>query len=713
MSFRITLSAIAMLLTGSVVYAQEIDTTKTKELKEVTIFSDRPKKYNDTLTEVSTRIPTRLLDIPQSIQVIPQEIIKDQKLFTLQESIKNIAGVSTSSPFGVFTMRGFKASENNYSYNGIRGEIFNFNQQIPLFNVERIESIKGPASALFSNGSPGGIINIITKKPQIDNAYNFEFTYGSWNQLRFVADATGAITKNKKLLYRVIAGYENAESFRNFYKTNNGQLSAGLTYLFSSKTSLNIEYNYQFNNNNAAYDWGTYVLHDANGKPDYSKTDLSFMSTSPIDKGKNSSNALQLDFRHKVNEKVSFTVLGSFSQNKLDRKGHSGYGSTVSANNDSIVGRDYETHIYNNNFNTVTAFATLKANTWKIKHTFLIGGDYVNAQNPKNLYYYSSVAPSLSISNPDYSNDNPSTYTFDFIQDTKANSTIIGAYVQDQIEFTPKWKALLSLRYDSYKTINKPASALNYTQDIAENNATNLAPRFGLVYQPIKNLSFYGSYSQSFNPQFSLNKLEGGPFEPEKGIQYEVGTKGQFLRNKLNVSIALYSIDKTNILVNDPTDTNNIRLIPIKGINSKGVEFTVQGNITSDFSVIANLALNNAVVTKTSSIGKEGDRLPQAPNTISSLWLNYKFSKGIVKGLGIGVGMYNRSNTIGLYALQDYPIPGYTTIDAALNYRIKKVTLGVNVNNLTNAVYFVGGVGDAFMFSGAPRNFRASIAVAF
>jgi iron complex outermembrane receptor protein len=93
--------------------------------------------------------------------------------------------------------------------------------------------------------------------------------------------------------------------------------------------------------------------------------------------------------------------------------------------------------------------------------------------------------------------------------------------------------------------------------------------------------------------------------------------------------------------------------------------------------------------------------------------LNYKFSKGIVKGLGIGVGMYNRSNTIGLYALQDYPIPGYTTIDAALNYRIKKVTLGVNVNNLTNAVYFVGGVGDAFMFSGAPRNFRASIAVAF
>ena len=713
MNLKISFSVIAMLLMGSVVYTQNTDTTKIKELKEVTIFSDRPKRYNDTLTEVSTRIPTRLLDIPQSIQVIPQEIIKDQKLFTLSEAIKNIAGVNASTPFQDFTMRGFSANSNNYSYNGIRGEIFNYNQQIPLYNVERIESIKGPASALFSNGAPGGIINIITKKPQVNNAYNFEFTYGSWNQFRVAGDATGAITKDKKLLYRVIAGYENAESFRNFYKTNNGQLSAGLTYLFSTKTSLNLEYNYQFNNNNAAYDWGTYVLHDANGKPDYSKTDLSFMSTSPIDKGENNSNALQLDFRHKINEKVSFTVLGLMSRVTLDRQGHSGYGSHVSANNDSIVGRDYETHLYKNNFNTVTAFTTLKVNTWKIKHTFLIGGDYVNAQNPKNLYQYSSIAPSLSISNPDYSNDNPSAYTFDFIQDTKANSTIIGAYIQDQIEFTPKFKALLSLRYDTYKTINKPASSLNYTQDIAENNATNLAPRFGLVYQPISNLTFYGSYSQSFNPQFSLNKLEGGPFDPEKGIQYEVGTKGQFLRNKLNVSIALYTIDKTNILVNDPSDTNNIRLIPINGVNSKGAEITIQGNITSDFSVIANLAINKAVVTKTSSIGKEGDRLPFAPNTISSLWLNYKFSKGVIKGLGIGAGMYNRSNTIGLYSLQDYPIPGYTTIDAVLSYRIKKVTIGANFNNLTNAVYFVGGVGDAFMYSGAPRNFRASIAVAF
>jgi iron complex outermembrane receptor protein len=338
----------------------------------------------------------------------------------------------------------------------------------------------------------------------------------------------------------------------------------------------------------------------------------------------------------------------------------------------------------------------------------LLGADYNRFGWYKNDYR-NSPTTRISIFNPDYTNDVPAVNPdVDYYDDNKQTTNLIGGYVQDQISIGTKVKALLSVRYDHYSLLQTPMSAKDDLQGDTS-TASAWLPRFGLVYLPLPNISFYGSYTKSFAPQLSNGSSAGGPFPPRSAVQFEVGYKGDFFHNRLSTTLAFYTIDYKNILAQDPSASNPNRQTVVPGTRSQGMELTIQGNI-KDLSILTGYAYNDHVLTASSSIGKEGDRYVNAPRHIANLMLKYNFSKSALKGFGIGIGARYTSDQVGNIATQSFVVPASAVLDAVANYEVKRFNLQVNVYNLTNERYFNGGLSRATVASlGNPINVRFGI----
>ena len=231
------------------------------ELNEVTVRSYIT--YRNDVSNLATRTSTKLSEIPQSIQVIPQQILRDQQAFTINDLIRNVAGMNLFSTYQDYSMRGFRSNDGNFAYNGVRGALNQFDQPGQLYNVERIEAIKGPASSLFSNASPGGIINIVTKQPLATKRYEIQASYGTYNQRRIMADATGPLSS--KLFYRLIVGYENSDAMNEVQKIKNLFVAPSLKYAFSENTSAAIEVNLYDDKRTVGFERGLLAPQRADG----------------------------------------------------------------------------------------------------------------------------------------------------------------------------------------------------------------------------------------------------------------------------------------------------------------------------------------------------------------------------------------------------------------------------------------------------------------
>lgn len=678
-----------------------------QELRDVVVTAIR-NNYKSNSTSLATRTDVPLIETPQSAQILPQRIIKDKQAFTLNEVAPLLTGVKANNGMGAFTLRGF-TGYNHFdgsfiTFNGVRGNLYMWSQQPLLYNIERVEVLRGPASVLFSEGIPGGIINFVTKKPQVDSRYEFNVSAGSWNMGRISADATGALSKNKKLLYRLIGGVDRSNSFRNQQKIENYFVAPSLTYQFSNRTSLNLEVNYAYQEAVHQYDRGSFVKPLANGKFDFNYYSNKLTVQSPTDFGRTNNTSASLHFTHKVSDKLSFNIIQRHIRSLLNFSDH---GVVGAIRNDSIS-RSYQIWDYDQFNWQTTAFVNYTLNTGFIKHSLLGGVDYNHYGWHRNDYR-NSPSKRISILNPDYSNDVPApNAAVDYYDDNKQSNKVIGGYIQDQISLSQHFKLLVSLRYDDYKLKQTPMSDKDDLQG-DDSEADSWTPRLGAVYLPVKNISFYGSYNRSFNPQRSNSAGSGGPFPPRLATQYEIGYKGDFFKNALSTMVAFYDIKYTNILAADPTPTNPNRQVLVDGTRSKGFEITLQGNV-KDLSIIAGYAYNDHVLSSDNTIGKKGFRYINAPRNIANVWLKYNFSKTALKGLGIGIGGRYTSDQVGNLATQNFLIPESTVLDAVANYEIKRFNFQFNLNNIANERYFQGGVSRVTIASlGNPRNFRVGV----
>lgn len=721
--------------------------TGTNAVQEVEVLGPRETTYKSNYSLVGTRTSTNLLDVPQSISTVTKELMEDRQAYRLTEVVKNVAGVTQYSHYDDFTIRGFR---NGYEsgfrlLNGLRSGFSYGNAftQAPLtVNLERVEVLKGPGAALFGDINPGGTINMVTKKPLATDRKALSFSTGSFNTTRMTADFTGPLTDKQNVLYRFNAGYEKTNTFRDVNDTKSLMLAPTVTFLVTDKTTLNAELVYT---HSAGFlDRGLPIKsNDLYGVP------RSFTLSQPSDYFRTSTYYLNASLNHKFNNWLSFNASYldfTYRENLSEHRTLNNYDNsdpTKPAN--SIMNLRYFDRRAEEYTKNLSAYFVLSRPTGAINHKVVLGADYIRFNTDKESAMFearqrlaTTVAGStitqrivplqFDLNQPSYEIRDPSTYIRRptpqfFIDYINSIYHTTGLYVQDQIEVTPRLGLLLGARYELF------ADERDYGDGAANIEQTKFLPRAGLTYALRDNLNYFASYSAGFRPlkpeyiRFPGRYGRSEPFSPETSYQLETGLKGEFFDRALLATVAVYQIIKRNQLVN--TGSLTADGAPIYRQNgqarSRGAEVELTGNLLPNFSLNANYAFNYTEVLEADLAAENGQPLANAPRHSGGLWAKYTFLTPGLRGLGLAVGGNYVSNR--RFENQVAPLdggaaywaywPSYAVADVALFYTVNRFNFHVNVNNLFDKYYFVGGY-DFFRASpGAPRNYMATLGYSF
>jgi iron complex outermembrane receptor protein len=719
----------------------------TNAVQEVEVLGRQETTYKSNYSLVGTRTSTDLIDVPQSISTVTKELMEDRQAYRLTEVVKNVAGVTQYSHYDDFTIRGFR---NGYEsgfrlLNGLRSGFSYGNAftQAPLtVNLERVEVLKGPGAALFGDINPGGTINMVTKKPLAVDRKALTFSTGSFNTTRMTADFTGPLTDKQNVLYRFNAGYEKTNTFRDVNDTKSLMLAPTVTFLVSDNTTLNAELVY--NHSDGFLDRGLPIKSN-----DLYGVARSFTLSQPSDYFRTSTYYLNASLTHKFNNWLSFNASYldfTYNENLSEHRTLNSYDNsdpTKPAN--SLMNLRYFDRRAEEYTKNLSAYFVLNRTTGSVAHKVVLGADYIRFNTDRESAMFEArqriattaagstvtqriVPLQFDLNKPTYEIRDPSTYIRRptpqfFIDYINSIYHTTGIYVQDQIEVTPRLGLLLGARYELF------ADERDYGDGSANIAQTKLLPRAGLTYALRDNLNYFASYSAGFRPlkpeyiRFPERYGRTEAFSPETSYQLETGLKGEFFDRALFATAAIYQIVKRNQLVN--TGSLTADGAPVYRQNgqarSRGVEVELTGNILPNFSLNANYAFNHTEVLEADLAAENGQPLANAPKNSGGLWAKYTFLTPGLRGLGLAVG----GNYVGSRRFENQvaPLdggtpywaywPSYAVADVALFYTVNRFNFHVNVNNLFDKYYFVGGY-DFFRASpGAPRNYMATLGYSF
>ncbi len=723
-------------------------------LQEVEVIGRKESSYKNTNSFIGTKTASALKEVPQSVGYVTKELILDQGATTVNEVVKNISGVNQNSSYNDFSIRGFRATGNRNSgnlLNGMRAQTSLWKQS-SLANIERVEVIKGPASALFGNAAPGGVINRVTKKPLFENKNSITVGVGSWNTLKTYGDFTGPLNPKKTLLYRLNLGYEKTDSFRDLQGSESIIAAPSFSYIPNEKTHINVDFVYQ--NFNGKIDRGQSVPADGNV---YS-TPISRSLSAANDFLKENTLNTTIALTHKFSDHISLNAIylnSSYSEDMLEHTQANLYykqiGNGANAfryadpNKVMMTANQRKRYFANNSFNTYFNF---NFNTGILKHKLLVGYDYfiseqkagsssISAQGylskdkTKVVNTYTTTANVLAGSVQTPTTNVP---VFDLYDPIAGNaykdiSKYIwkqntlnpyeeyshGVYMQEQIDISIV-KLLIGLRQEWFtETLNKET-----TKEISRQTSAFI-PRVGLVVEASENINLYSTWVKGFQPQGANIQSDpdryGGPFDYMKSELYEVGLKTEWFNKRLSATLAIFKITQENSLEQSPKAGKADWRVPVDE-ESNGFELDVAGQILPNFSVVANYAYTDARIVKLKEEGAIKDlnvQRPSTPRHAANLWTKYIFENGSLKGLGAGIGVSYASERLGQVGRRATAAsyPDYTLLNAVLYYKVKDVQLQLNVNNVLNRTYWISGYDNLRNFPGAPRNINASVTYQF
>lgn len=723
-------------------------------LQEVEVIGRKESSYKNTNSFIGTKTASALKEVPQSVGYVTKELILDQGATTVNEVVKNISGVNQNSSYNDFSIRGFRATGNRNSgnlLNGMRAQTSLWKQS-SLANIERVEVIKGPASALFGNAAPGGVINRVTKKPLFENKNSITVGVGSWNTLKTYGDFTGPLNPKKTLLYRLNLGYEKTDSFRDLQGSESIIAAPSFSYIPNEKTHINVDFVYQ--NFNGKIDRGQSVPADGNV---YS-TPISRSLSAANDFLKENTLNTTIALTHKFSDHISLNAIylnSSYSEDMLEHTQANLYykqiGNGANAfryadpNKVMMTANQRKRYFANNSFNTYFNF---NFNTGILKHKLLVGYDYfiseqkagsssISAQGylskdkTKVVNTYTTTANVLAGSVQTPTTNVPIFDLYDPIAGNayKDISKYIwkqntlnpyeeyshGVYVQEQIDISIV-KLLVGLRQEWFtETLNKET-----TKEISRQTSAFI-PRVGLVVEASENINLYSTWVKGFQPQGANIQSDpdryGGPFDYMKSELYEVGLKTEWFNKRLSATLAVFKITQENSLEQSPKAGKADWRVPVDE-ESNGFELDVAGQILPNFSVVANYAYTDARIVKLKEEGAIKDlnvQRPSTPRHAANLWTKYIFENGSLKGLGAGIGVSYASERLGQVGRRATAAsyPDYTLLNAVLYYKVKDVQLQLNVNNVLNRAYWISGYDNLRNFPGAPRNINASVTYRF
>ncbi|WP_315152053.1 TonB-dependent receptor [Capnocytophaga leadbetteri] len=723
-------------------------------LQEVEVIGRKESSYKNTNSFIGTKTASALKEVPQSVGYVTKELILDQGATTVNEVVKNISGVNQNSSYNDFSIRGFRATGNRNSgnlLNGMRAQTSLWKQS-SLANIERVEVIKGPASALFGNAAPGGVINRVTKKPLFENKNSITVGVGSWNTLKTYGDFTGPLNPKKTLLYRLNLGYEKTDSFRDLQGSESIIAAPSFSYIPNEKTHINVDFVYQ--NFNGKIDRGQSVPADGNV---YS-TPITRSLSAANDFLKENTLNTTIALTHKFSDHISLNAIylnSSYSEDMLEHTQANLYykqiGNGANAfryadpNKVMMTANQRKRYFANNSFNTYFNF---NFNTGILKHKLLVGYDYfiseqkagsssISAQGylskdkTKAVNTYTTTAnvlagsvqtpttnvPIFDLYDPIAGNAYKDISKYIWKQNTlnPYEECSHGVYVQEQIDISIV-KLLIGLRQEWFtETLNKET-----TKEISRQTSAFI-PRVGLVVEASENINLYSTWVKGFQPQGANIQSDpdryGGPFDYMKSELYEVGLKTEWFNKRLSATLAIFKITQENSLEQSPKAGKADWRVPVDE-ESNGFELDVAGQILPNFSVVANYAYTDARIVKLKEEGAIKDlnvQRPSTPRHAANLWTKYIFENGSLKGLGAGIGVSYASERLGQVGRRATAAsyPDYTLLNAVLYYKVKDVQLQLNVNNVLNRTYWISGYDNLRNFPGAPRNINASVTYRF
>jgi iron complex outermembrane receptor protein len=737
-----SINANATVTEGQVTTVEFPLTESKNVLQQVEIIGRKERSYKNTSSFIGSKTELNSKDLPQSVSFVTKELISDQGQMRVGEVVKNMSGVNQFTFYDDITIRGFRINgqSNTQLINGLRTSTGFWKQ--PLANyLERVEVMKGPSSALFGNASPGGVLNRVTKKPLDFNRKSLDFSFGSFNTFRALADFTGPMNADRTLLYRLNIGYEDANSFRDLQFDKNLVIAPSVSFLPTDKTRLNFDIIY--NQSNSRLDRGQ----AANNNDLYSTPVTRSLSSANDYLNENTYN-ISASLNHYFTEKLSVTLAylkTGYNEDLLEHRSANGYAVDAdSALIEDKVAMQVFQRKRRRYIDNVSMFFNYAATTGALEHKLLVGYDYSQDQvpaggsqltasgyrNAANTGFIATYNPKKKSNYLLDANGNPVPNAAHFNLADPIGSQLLkdvskyffaprsfdptfyelhGIYAQDLIKLG-KFQALLGFRYEKY--VDKE-NYLKPTEKKVRQEA--FLPRVGLVYELLPQINLYGTYVEGYNPQTASsisNPNAGGPFDPLMSNMIEAGAKSEWFHKQLAVTVGVYRIIQKNTLYN-ASDANNPDLLRQVGEEkSQGIEFDIVGHILPHWSILTTYSHNKAVITE-SPVAEEIDRQkPNAPANTASIWTRYSIPHGQLAGLGFGFG----SNFVDKRILSinaNQTAPSYVLVDAALYYTVNKVRVQFNFNNIFDKTHWVGGYDYLRIFPGKPRNFLVTLGYTF
>ena len=689
-------------------------------------------------------------DLPQSVQIINKQVLEDQQINTLGDALKNANGIALGANRGGvgenFFARGYSLGANNIFKNGSRT---NNGGRIEASTLESVEILKGSAALLYGGVSGGAVVNLVTKKPKFENGGEVSFRYGSWDTYKPTLDVYGPLSQ--QVAFRIVGTGESANNYRDVVKTDRVYINPSVLYKINERSELS--FNFDYLKSNYTPDFG---IGSVEGKINNEVGRNTFLNVKGAFNNTNSTNG-QASFDHNFNDDWKLSLVAG-----IQNYNRNYYGSErLQANADGLASRALsrsatEEFTKNQQLNLIGNF-----NTGGVKHQLLFGGDM--DQSSTKAYAFNIFADLSKPTTPSTAYDqinvfNPVATRTDIPEYakntwTKTDVYRYGAFIQDLISLSEKFKVLAGIRYTYQRT--PYSEKFNYQTGITE-EAKNMingkeagakedkawSPKFALIYQPIASSSIYLSYANNFIPNTGYD-INFQPLTPSLVDHYEAGIKNDFFGGRLSANLTAYRINNNKftqmaLLTADGSANGDTNMKEFTGkTSSDGIELDVNGNILPGLNLLAGYAYNFMRYTETlgiikykDSAGKdaetsgsaEGVRLVGTTAHTGNVTLFYSFQNGSLKGIKIGASAFytgkrnagwnnskinERDGVNRLIAVDPF-----TTFDISLGYSAKRFSILAKMANVNDELsYFIHE--NYSVNPIPPRNFTTTLSYKF
>jgi catecholate siderophore receptor len=644
----------------------------------------------------ATKTLTPLRDVPQSVTVTTKELMRDQLMLSIGDVMRYTPGIQVhqgENNRDQVIIRG-NSSSADFFLNGVRDDVQYYRD---LYNLDRIEALKGPNAMVFGRGGGGGVVNRVTKEAVFQPVRELTLQAGAYGHKRLAADLDQPL--NDKIAFRLNGMYEGSDSFRDYVDLERWGFNPTLTIAAGARTRITLGYEHLHDTRVADRGITSYQGRPADvsmatyyGDPDDSHLRAHVdLATATLER-----KAGKLTLRNR-------TMLGAY-----DRFYQNYVPGAVSADKGRVALTAYNNDTARDNLFNQTDLIYPVA-TGGVKHTLLAGVEVgrQGTDNFRNTGYFGGTATSLSVPYSDPTLSTPAAFRQSATDaDNHLTTRLAAAYLQDQVELRSKLQLVGGLRFDRF----------DLTYDNHRNGDTlgrvdNLvSPRAGIVYKPAVPVSVYGSYTVSYLPssgdQFSSLTVITEQVKPEKFQSYEAGVKWE-PHAGTSVTAAVYRLDRANTRSTDPSDPT--RIVQTGAQRTNGVEIGLTGRLTSAWRIAGGYAYQDAFVTSATVAAKAGAQVAQVPHHTLSLWNHYQ----VLPRLGAALGVLFRTD---MFATIDNTVtlPGYTRVDVAAFYALTKdVRLQANLENAFGEKYWTNADSNTNISPGFPRTLRVALTAGF